>query len=230
MEQTAPLPSAPGSSGSAWGLHARAGKGILLPVKRRRKKLLITSILAVSLGIYYGNVKDAQLSFSIPIKVSPMGVWATLGDILMTPVMYLVSGTFQETPQRTHAWNVETFCPSSERIPAQFLLPVLGKENVSQRFVAGFPLFHIPILGGWRDYVVLQPKESKSGWYVGWITEEKTIQVSKIPLSGRVRLLQGSQETLFFGVDKETGDLILLECIGSGRIGEGGEHAHDILL
>ena len=199
-------------------------------VKRTKKKpLLGFTFLLILTCIYCASIKDVQ-PLKFPIKISPLGVWAQAGDALMVPVMYLVSGTFRETPQRTHNWNVQTCNTSSDSIPTQFLLPVPGKGNASARFVAGIPIFHIPIFGGWKDYVVLQPKESKGTWFVGWITEKRELQISKIPLSGRVRLLLGPQEASFFGVDKQSGELILLECIGSGRIGEGGEYAQDILL
>ncbi|KKQ46125.1 MAG: hypothetical protein US63_C0006G0002 [Candidatus Moranbacteria bacterium GW2011_GWC2_37_8] len=39
------------------------------------------------------------------IIVPSLGWLAKLADILMVPLMYLISGTLKEVPQRGHRWN-----------------------------------------------------------------------------------------------------------------------------
>lgn len=46
------------------------------------------------------------------LRIPPLGWKEYVGDALMFPLMLLASGTFFETPQRTHRWNNVKFSPA----------------------------------------------------------------------------------------------------------------------
>lgn len=86
-------------------------------------------------------------------------------DKLMIPLMYLFSGTLIDSPQSTHRWNSQKL-KENELDFLDHRLVVLSKGEANamkERFVF---LYHIPILGGWRDYLVLNINNS-GGWYLG---------------------------------------------------------------
>lgn len=161
--------------------------------------------------------------------IVPQGPASKIGDLLMVPLMYLVSGTFRESPQWTHRWN-------NTEIPSDSLR---GMDSGTMAMAEGSPdsfsgprriRFHMPAFGGWRDYVVLEPSVDRK-WYLGWTTApDAGGGVSRIPLSGPVRALRGPNDMLFFGIDAETGKQIPIRIIGKGRIGNGGEFSRVKLL
>lgn len=160
------------------------------------------------------------------IDVPTMGWFAKLGDFLMIPLMYLLSGTFKERPQRTHHWN----CIGLKQSNVDHLNPIemffCDGVKASPRRIF---FFHMPIFGGWKKYVVLRPKEMEN-WHIGWITDDKKIiGVSKIILSGSVRMLVGNKNVQFFGVN-ELGEQIEINKIGEGTIGDNGPHSQRPLL
>ncbi|NTW13808.1 MAG: hypothetical protein HGA31_02125 [Candidatus Moranbacteria bacterium] len=160
-------------------------------------------------------------------NINPQGPLSRFGDLLMLPLMYLVSGTFRESPQWTHQWNNVHILPEAfrnldhemavETDPIPDALP--GRTGVR---------FHIPVFGGWRDYVVLAP-ERETRWRIGWQTGPGG-GASQIPLSGPVRMLRGPGPATFFGIDAKTGEQITIRIIGKGRIGDGGEFSKVKLL
>jgi hypothetical protein len=90
--------------------------------------------------------------------------------------------------------------------------------NASRRF--GY--FHMPIFGGWRDYVVLAPTED-TGWYVGWVVPYGGhCGISRIKLRGPVRMLKGPDPTTFFALRASDGKQILIRSIGAGSLGDRG--------
>lgn len=93
------------------------------------------------------------------------------------------------------------------------------------RLLFGFiPLFHCPICGGWRHYVVLQPIDYTPEWYVGWLSEDAN-GVSLLPNKGPVRVVEGAKPASWFGITKN-GRQIPLRLLGKGRIGDGGPFAN----
>ncbi len=87
----------------------------------------------------------------------------------------------------------------------------------------------MPILGGWGSLVVLTPHDPETReWFVGWVTHD-AIGISRIPLTGQVRLLRGPNEVTFFGVDPE-GQQIDIDIVGYGNIGRAGRYAKVPLL
>ncbi len=97
-----------------------------------------------------------------------------------------------------------------------------------RRWLFGFPIFHVPIFGGWRDYVVLSPYSVNQEWHVGWIASD-VCGISRIKLSGPVRMLLGPGDVEFFGIDME-GCQIPICKIGQGKIGDGGKYKRTPLL
>lgn len=162
------------------------------------------------------------------IVVPPLGLLARVADVLMIPLMYLIAGTLDEAPQRGHRWNNKQLLKSDiEKLDTSLMIHCGGILN-SMKFRWIF-LFHIPILDGWRNYVVMKPKDSKRKWHVGYITTDM-VGISKIKLSESVRMLIGSDNVSFFGIDAETYEQISLIEIGRGRIGDGGKFAKEKLL
>lgn len=156
------------------------------------------------------------------LNVRRIGPIAHIADVLMVPIMYLVSGTFREKPQQTHAWNVQNLpADGVKRLVSQAMAHCKGiAKQIVRHHWLDF-LFHIPIIGGWRNYVVLQPEYERM-WHVGWKTSNAGAQISILPLVGPVRMLIGSGDVSFFGVT-DNGVQILISEIGKGRIGDRGE-------
>ena len=159
--------------------------------------------------------------------------WAAVLDWIMLPVMYFVSGTLSEIPQRTHWWNnkkltraeVEELASAS-----QFVIHVDGLTDQRARFFGSLPIFHMPIFGGWKNYMVFKPcGKARTGWHIGRITKD-VCDVTTIKLNGPVRMELGPGEVTFFGVDAKTGEQIPIQMIGTGRIGDEGPFADVPLL
>ncbi len=148
----------------------------------------------------------------------------------MVPVMYVLSGTFEEPPQRTHFWNnMKLERETVDRLERSSMVFYRKDDIASKRFFSFIPLFHMPIFGGWKRYVVIRPAKIKGVWHVGWIAED-VCGISRIPLYGSVRLLLGDKPVSFFGVNEKTGEQILLRKIGFGVIGERDEYSSLPLL
>ncbi len=100
----------------------------------------------------------------------------------------------------------------------------IGERRWCESFV-----FHIPILGGWRNYVVLRPREPKGEWHVGWKVNGKA-GISRLRIKGPVRMLVGPGSVEFFGIDARTGTQRFIHDVGKGCIGNGGPYIRLPLL
>ncbi len=161
------------------------------------------------------------------IRVKRLGFWARLADIMMVPIMYVLSGTPRETPQRTHRWNNTKLKPAD----ITWLSPtgMVRCSGIGTRRGYESVVFHLPIFGGWRNYVVLRPREPKGGWYVGWKVNGKA-GISRVRIDGAVRMLVGPDPVEFFGIDARTGTQRFIHDVAKGRIGNGGPYAKLLLL
>ena len=148
----------------------------------------------------------------------PEPFWATYADLLLQPLMYVLQGNVRESPQGTHVWNnvklpsiaVDlTWCVHAEAIP-----------GAAPRRCYGLPISYMPIIGGWSEFVVLEPEKPYGTWYAGWIAAD-VIGYSQVPLDTAVRLLVGDGPVTFFGVDEE-GCQIPLKRKATGTIGKAG--------
>lgn len=161
------------------------------------------------------------------IIVRPRGWVLRLADSLMKPVMYLVSGTLREEPQMTHRWNNHKLGQYQIRwLLKENVLLVPGMHGTNDR---GILRFHIPLFGGWKQYVVLEPEDGKPTYHIGWNTDD-VCGISRIPITGAVRMLVGPSDALFFAVEATSGQQIKLRSIGKEKIGDGGPFSHFPLL
>lgn len=164
----------------------------------------------------------------MPTVITPQGPLGRLADALMTPIMYLLSGTFYEAPQRTHVWNNQKLSPEqvTSWLIRNLAVSVGSNPRASKPKVLGIlPYLHMPILGGWRDYVVLECllSEEDYPWHVGWFVDGGVAGVSLVPLRGRfVRLLVGPAPTTFFALMPD-GEQVKLVQAGEGVIGHHGQ-------
>ncbi len=141
-----------------------------------------------------------------------------LGDMMMLPLMYFLQLNLFETPQRTHFWNNTKFpIESLHWLDGDRLVSVPADETAVRRWLGYIPIFHMPIFGGWKRYVVIAPVIPCDEWFVGWIAGD-TAGISNITLHTSVRLLQGSGPAQFFGADSE-GQQIALRIVGYGQVG-----------
>jgi hypothetical protein len=163
------------------------------------------------------------------------GFWGRLADLLALPLMYILQGNFREVPQRTHFWNNVKFKDDSIEVgylmPHIWLLEFRGITRTSPRYLFGlFPVFHIPILGGWKTFKVLRPKSCGGEYFIGWWSPaEQLFGVSKVTQTGSVRVLIGPDDVFFFAVDIMQNYLELVE-VGQGEIGSAGKFAKVPLL
>ncbi|MCX6760239.1 MAG: hypothetical protein NTW46_02755 [Candidatus Nealsonbacteria bacterium] len=160
------------------------------------------------------------------LDVPPLGWLARLGDILMIPLMYLLSGTFCEQPQRGHLWNRIRLPLSKLAHLNRWAMVRFGSRRDVVRCSRIF--VHLPFISGWRHYAVLSPEDFNKEWYVGWILPDRAA-VRRITLRGSVRMLLGPEEVYFFGIDKN-GRQIPILLIGEGRIGDRSQYSRVPLL
>lgn len=164
------------------------------------------------------------------IHVRPLGWLARTVDVLMVPLMYLMAGTFSEVPQRTHRWNNSKLSMKATKdLSNTYAVTCIGDDRAVGRNGLLDLRFHLPIIGGWKKYVVLCPLDVNQDWYIGWMS---TIDagVSRIKLRGPVRMLLGPGEVTFFGLNAETNEQVNIQETGRGRIGDKGPHAQVPLL
>ena len=165
-----------------------------------------------------------------PLSIHPENIYGKIGDLLMTPIMYILSGTLSEKPQISHAWNVQNFEKSLQKhIPSRHTISIKKDPTASRAYIWGLPLLHAPLFDGWKKYIVLTPKDQNKPWFVGWITPH-SIGVSRIIHTTPVRLLRGNENISFFGVDANTRNVIPLKKIAKGTIGKKNVYSKTPLL
>ncbi len=163
------------------------------------------------------------------IHVPPLSKAARFFDWLLTPVMYLLAGTFSESPQKTHPWNNKKLTADEvQKLAPSRMIHSGGNAAARRRWIWKLPLFHAPIFGGWRDYIVIQPFDPHAEWHVGWVGKD-VAGVTQVKLYGPARVLIGPEEVSFFGLNRR-GQQIPLVVVGRGEIGERGPFAKLPLL
>ena len=162
----------------------------------------------------------------VPTK---QGVIGRMADYLMLPVMYLLQGNFNEIPQRTHRWNNQHLNNHTiKHLHANMIEIIQGVPGEYRRWFVPIPLYHMPIIGGWKKFVVLQPKKDIGEWYVGWVAFD-ALGLSKIPINGSVRTGIGPRQAQFFGLTND-GCQIDIDVVCDGESGKAGEFAKIPLL
>jgi len=166
------------------------------------------------------------------LHVRPLGRLARLADaLILLPMyglsicMYLRWGSW-ESPQLTHRWNnTHLKYMDVEHLDDSMMVYSASTSDAVVR-TSWLPRFHIPILGGWREYVVLEPDEDTE-WHVGWISDR--VGVSRLTVRGPVRMLLGSAHVMFFGIRAKDGVQIRIRQKAIGRIGDGGPSRNQTL-
>jgi hypothetical protein len=153
------------------------------------------------------------------IRIKKQGAFGRLGDMLMVPIMYALQVHIFELPQRTHRWNnMHLSLEQVTHLDARFLVSIEADPQATPRWKFLLPIFHMPFLGGWRNFVVFEPTVPQDEWFIGWIAGD-LVGVSRVPLSRSVRLLRCPTHAFIFGLN-EHGEQI--QTIGQGVIGKAG--------
>lgn len=152
---------------------------------------------------------------------SEEGLLGRLFTGALRPMMKVLQGSFSEESQGTHFWNRTKIEDLQQSHLLQELSVIVEADlEAGPMYRFGLPIFHIPVLGGWKNYAVVGPTSETGTWFLGWYTEG-AFGISRIPVQGPVRALRGNHETRFFGVNRDLKQ-IFVSKIGSGTIGQGG--------
>jgi hypothetical protein len=164
------------------------------------------------------------------IVIKKQGILSKVGDLIMLPIMYFVQGNVYEVPQKTHMWNYQTLrAPEIQEINPAYCVELDKDPSAIRQFTGLIPFFHMPIFGGWKNFVVLEPLDTvNTYWNVGW-TLGNLVQVSRIQITQKVRLLTPPLPVQFFGIDSN-GTQIQIQTVGHGKVGEAREYAKVPLL
>ncbi len=156
-------------------------------------------------------------------------LWAGRLDGACAPAMCLCMGWLNERPQETHYWN-NRLLTQAERARLDLTRTIFDAGDYRTRWGDRIraqvsripPLFHIWVLGGWNQYLVVCPKNPTEEWYIGWMTPFRSWGgVSLIPIVDRsVRVLLGPT-WMGFAAFTRNGEQIPLEVLGKGRLGDG---------
>lgn len=159
------------------------------------------------------------------ISVKPYPPFSRFLDTLLDPFMRLMSSAPGEIAQQTHVWNLRAITPDElAGLADDLMLTVIGSHTGPIKTYRG-GLFHLPVLGGWKDYVVIEPDAYVGEWRIGFLRDdeyEKSSYISLIPLRGPVRMLKAPEgiSVRFVGVDAQ-GAQIRLRRVDEGRVGDG---------
>ena len=154
----------------------------------------------------------------LKIQHREQSLLSKIGDWLMLPLMYLLQGTLREIPQRTHRWNnTKHKAADMTFLRGEMMVNESADMDAKQRWIGPLPLFHMPIIGGWNEFVVLEPIVKQDIWFVGWVAGD-AIGISQIQLQDKVRVLRGQSTVQFFGIN-EHGEQIHLQKVGDGIVG-----------
>lgn len=144
-------------------------------------------------------------------------------DYLMLPLMLFLGGFQKDSIQETHPWHLWRRFKIND-IDQNKTLPFTGQgEKLKSHFLF---LFHAPIFGGWKKYIVLQPTNYSGKYRVGWVVyrngKQKEASIHKLLINNSpARLLSGSEKYsgYFFAIDA-SGRQIELEIAGKGVLGD----------
>lgn len=152
------------------------------------------------------------------VKVRKLSALEKMLDTIMIPIMWILSGFTRDSIQETHPWHGQ---------PVNLLLDmdlsVSVQATKARHTPEKFPwfLFHAPIFGGWREYLVLEVSEGCiTPWHIGWAVVGKKPEVSRLELSGlQVKVLKGPKAVVFFAIDSH-GVQIPLVIRDKGNLGD----------
>jgi hypothetical protein len=163
------------------------------------------------------------------IKVKELPISASIADHTMWPLMFVLGGWRRDSVHETHCWHNQVIDKSE--INSSLSVVVTGDDDrtgVKTNHVLPLPLFHIPILGGWRNYVVLQVQSDARYWHVGWIHRACTPGSRLLATVQRLRIVDRKVKVLtqavgfvteFFALDPVGGQLPL-SVVDNGILGD----------
>ena len=168
------------------------------------------------------------------MKPQPFSQLLRVLDYLMVPLMWVVSCAPFERPQESHLWHAQRLnLEAIDNIDVKSSITLRG--NDTSKIINGSGLsFHVPLIGGWRNYIVLEVQPDISKWHIGWVVRNFTTgeivrsELHKLPLTKkRVRMLIGTPTriTMFFAVDTD-GNQLPLKVTGRGSMGDGSKYRH----
>jgi len=126
----------------------------------------------------------------------------------------------------THPWHPQNI--HCDLIPDDIGTKVIGQDPSRFSF-DDFGLLHMPLFGGWKNYIVLEAKDFDQFWRVGWkvtYTDPKKgrfCQIHKLKIyQPQIKVLTGisDSEKIGFGLN-DSHKLIPLKIIGEGVLGDG---------
>jgi hypothetical protein len=163
------------------------------------------------------------------IKVRELPRSASIADQIMWPLMFVLGGMKRDSIQETHFWHNQPIAKSD--IDPLLSVVVVGDDErtrVKTNRVFPLPMFHMPILGGWRNYVVLHVQSDVSYWHIGWIHRAsppgsrllETVHRLRI-LDRRVKVLTQSVGfiTEYFAIGPQ-GEQLPLRIVDHGVLGD----------
>ena len=150
------------------------------------------------------------------------------GDLLLSPIMFMLGGFKKDSIQRTHFWHSQPIDPNV--IDHQLSVTLAGDDpsSVLTNRVFPFPLFHAPIFGGWRNYAVLRVESAVPCWHVGWIHHACTAgsrpraHVQSLRIRDReIKVLTQPEGfvTEYFAIGS-LGNQLPLKCVDRGVLGD----------
>jgi hypothetical protein len=149
-------------------------------------------------------------------------------DWALAPLMYVLGGCKLDSIQETHYWHCQRVSAPHE---VDYIASIIIRGDDSSSFanaLTPLPLFHIPLIGGWRNYAILEVQSTVATWHVGWIHlvvpagSRPRSHVQRLPIAERnIRVLKHPHGyvTKFFAVDS-CGNQIPVKCVGEGRLGD----------
>jgi hypothetical protein len=140
---------------------------------------------------------------------------------LFLDTLFTLIGWF--APSKNHPWNRQILRKDqADGLDRRMMVQRKGVKAIKRRWWWSI-LFHIPLLGGWKKYVVLATKQGfNTKWHVGWKASDLggEVAVSQLTLDGPVRMLIGPDDVSFFGVDIAGVQVPIIQ-ISEGRLGDG---------
>ena len=127
--------------------------------------------------------------------------------------MYFLGG-FKFPVQETHPWHVKKYKwkTSSLLIKGDDIKSKFGQSGISKYL----GLFHMPIFGGLKKYIVLENRNYKNYWNIGW---NSYIQILKI-YDSKIKLLSGKEDFIAHALSDNKNE-VELKVVDFGTIGDG---------
>lgn len=140
--------------------------------------------------------------------------WMRWIDRLMYPLMYILGGCSSDV-QYTHPWHVVAV---SCEIDSNLTISTISTDPTRVLW-AWLPFFHMPIIGWWSHYVVLQTTYHQKPWFIGRLEADGSTRIHKLPLDDKVKVLVGPKGNAitFFWLDKD-GKQISLQYIAYSKV------------